>query len=154
MSRPTPHSTSGDRQCIGADDARRELAQGFGGKIVGKEELRAYWTRQWGVFDPYVEALAITEGGEGKVRVRVYQIVKNILRDVLSDSEVFHVYTVNAVLLQTWTSRMRLVQLPVRLPHSHIDLTGYPPWRVRVGPSLENEELAADHTLCATGRLQ
>jgi hypothetical protein len=101
-----------------------------GGKIVGKEEIRAYWSRQWGEFEPYVEALAITEGGGGKVRIRLHRIVKNILRDVLSGSEVFHVYTVNADLSQTWTSRMRLVQLLV-----------------------ENEELAADHTLCATGLL-
>jgi hypothetical protein len=28
-----------------------------GGKVVGKEEIRAYWTRQWGEFDTYVEPL-------------------------------------------------------------------------------------------------
>jgi ketosteroid isomerase-like protein len=32
-----------------------------GGKTVGKEEVRAYWNRQWGEFDPHVEPLAITE---------------------------------------------------------------------------------------------
>src|SRR5436189_2948624 len=26
-----------------------------GGKVVGKKEIRAYWTRQWGEFDPHVE---------------------------------------------------------------------------------------------------
>jgi hypothetical protein len=65
-----------------------------GGKVVGKEEIRAYWTRQWGEFDPYVEPLAITEGDGGKVRVRVHQLVKSLQGDVLSDSEVFHVFTV------------------------------------------------------------
>ena len=24
-----------------------------GGKVVGKEEIRAYWRRQWGEFDPH-----------------------------------------------------------------------------------------------------
>ena len=49
-----------------------------GGKVVGKEEIRAYWTRQWGEYDPHVEPLAITEGDGGKVRVRVHQLVKNL----------------------------------------------------------------------------
>jgi hypothetical protein len=70
-----------------------------GGKVVGKEEIRAYWTRQWGEFDPYVEPLAITEGGGGKVRVRVRQLVKSLRGDVLSDSEVLHVFTVNSGLI-------------------------------------------------------
>lgn len=66
-----------------------------GGKVVGKEEVRAYWTRQWGEFDPHVEPLAIAEEGAGKIRVRVRQLVKNLQGDVLSDSEVLHVFTVN-----------------------------------------------------------
>src|SRR5215469_14966093 len=70
-----------------------------GGKVVGKEEIRAYWTRQWGEFDPHVEPLAITEGYGGKVRVRVHQLVKSLHGNVLSDSEVLHVFTVNAGLI-------------------------------------------------------
>ena len=66
-----------------------------GGKVVGKEEIRAYWTRQWGEFDPHVEPLAITEGDGGKVRVRVHQLVKSLQGEVLSDGEVLHVFTVN-----------------------------------------------------------
>ena len=70
-----------------------------GGKVVGKEEIRAYWTRQWDEFDPYVEPLAITEEDGGKVRVRVHQLVKSLQGDVLSDSEVLHVFTVNSGLI-------------------------------------------------------
>lgn len=66
-----------------------------GGKVVGKEEVRAYWTRQWSEFDPHVEPLAITEEDGGKFRVRVHQLVKSRAGDVLSDSEVFHVFTLN-----------------------------------------------------------
>ena len=65
-----------------------------GGRVVGKEEIRAYWTRQWGEFDPHVEPVAIAEGDGGKVRVRVHQVVRNLEGDVLSDSEVLHVFTV------------------------------------------------------------
>jgi len=70
-----------------------------GGRVVGKEEIRAYWTRQWGEFDPHVEPLAITEGDGGKVRVRVHQLVKSLEGDVLSDSEVLHVFTVKGGLI-------------------------------------------------------
>jgi hypothetical protein len=70
-----------------------------GGKVVGKEEIRAYWTRQWGEFNPHVEPLAITQGDEGKVHVRAHQLVKNLQGHVLSDSEVLHMFTVNAGLI-------------------------------------------------------
>jgi hypothetical protein len=70
-----------------------------GGRAVGKEEIRAYWIRQWGEFDPHVEPLAITEENGGKVRVRVHQLVKSLQGDVLSDSEVFHVFTMDAGLI-------------------------------------------------------
>jgi hypothetical protein len=70
-----------------------------GGKIIGKEEIRAYWTRQWGEFDPHVEALAMTEEDEGKIRVRVHQLVKSLQGNVLSDSQVFHVFTMRGGLI-------------------------------------------------------
>jgi hypothetical protein len=66
-----------------------------GGRVVGKEEIRAYWTRQWSEFDPHVEPLVITEGDGGKVRVKVHQLVKSLQGDVLSDSEVLHVFTMD-----------------------------------------------------------
>jgi hypothetical protein len=70
-----------------------------GGKIIGKGEIRAYWTRQWGEFDPHVEPLAITEEDGGRTRVRVHQLVKSLEGNVLSESEVFHVFTVNSGLI-------------------------------------------------------
>ena len=70
-----------------------------GGKVVGKEEIRAYWTRQWAEFDPHVEPLAMTDAGGGKTRVRVHQLVKSLQGEVLSDSEVLHVFTVNSGLI-------------------------------------------------------
>jgi hypothetical protein len=70
-----------------------------GGKVVGKKEIRAYWTRQWREFDPYVEPLSITEDVGGKTRVKVHQLVKSLQGDVLSDSEVLHVFTVKSGLV-------------------------------------------------------
>ncbi len=70
-----------------------------GGKVVGKDAIRAYWTRQWGEFDPHVEPLAITEAEGGKICVRVHQLVKSLQGEVLSDSEVLHVFTVKSGLI-------------------------------------------------------
>jgi hypothetical protein len=70
-----------------------------GGNVVGKEEIRAYWTRQGSEFDPHVEPLAITEEDGGKVRVTVHQLVKSLQGEVLSDSEVLHVFTMKSGLI-------------------------------------------------------
>jgi hypothetical protein len=70
-----------------------------GGKVVGKQEIRAYWTRQWAEFDPHVEPLAMTEEDGGKTRVRVHQLVKSLQGNILSDSEVLHIFTMNSGLI-------------------------------------------------------
>ncbi len=64
-----------------------------GGRAVGPAEIRAYWTRQWQEFDPHVDPIEIIADSTGVVRVRVHQVVKSLAGDLLSDSEVWHVYT-------------------------------------------------------------
>ncbi|MGH9468345.1 MAG: nuclear transport factor 2 family protein [Terriglobales bacterium] len=70
-----------------------------GGEVTGRDEIRLYWLRQWSAFDPHVEPLAMNEDVEGKLRVRVRQVVKNLSGEVLSDSEVVHVFTMHAGLI-------------------------------------------------------
>jgi hypothetical protein len=41
----------------------------------------------------------MTEENGGKIRVRVHQLVKSLQGDVLSDSEVLHVFTMNSGLI-------------------------------------------------------
>jgi hypothetical protein len=65
-----------------------------GGRAIGKEEIRAYWTRQWREFDPHVEPLDIIDQEGGRTEVKVHQLVKSLGGDVLSDCEVWHVYTI------------------------------------------------------------
>jgi hypothetical protein len=65
-----------------------------GGRVVGKEEIRSYWTRQWKEFDPHVEPLEVIDQERGITDVKVHQLVKSLGGDVLSDSEVWHVYTI------------------------------------------------------------
>jgi hypothetical protein len=65
-----------------------------GGRVVGKEAIRAYWTRQWQEFDPHVEPMEVIDREGGRTEVRVHQLVKSLGGEVLSDSEVWHVYTI------------------------------------------------------------
>ena len=65
-----------------------------GGRVVGKEEIRAYWTRQWAEFNPRVEPIEVTECEAGRTDVKVHQLVKNLNGDILSDQTVLHVFTI------------------------------------------------------------
>jgi len=51
-------------------------------------------TRQWKEFNPRVDPLEVLDQGKGRIHVRVHQLVKSLSGDVLSDSEVWHVYTI------------------------------------------------------------
>ncbi len=64
-----------------------------GGRVIGKEEIRSYWSRQWKEFDPHVEPIEVIDRRAGKIDVRVHQLVKSIDGKVLSDIEVWHSYT-------------------------------------------------------------
>jgi hypothetical protein len=65
-----------------------------GGRVVGKEEIRSYWTRQWKEFDPHVEPLEMIDHEGGTTEVKVHQLVKSLAGEVLSDSVVWHVYSI------------------------------------------------------------
>jgi hypothetical protein len=71
-----------------------------GGRVVGKEEIRAYWTRQWQQFDPHVEPLDVIDLEGGTTGVKVHQLVKSLGGEVLSDSEVWHIYTIANSLIE------------------------------------------------------
>src|ERR1700690_4629573 len=65
-----------------------------GGRVVGKEEIRAYWTRQWAEFNPHVEPIEVTDREAGRTDVKVHQLVKNLKGDILSDKTLLHVFTI------------------------------------------------------------
>ena len=65
-----------------------------GGRVVGKEEIRAYWSRLWKEFDPHVEPMEVIDHGAGKIDVRVHQLVKSLGGNVVSDSVVWHAYVI------------------------------------------------------------
>src|SRR6202041_1618656 len=62
-----------------------------GGRAIGKEEIRAYWTRQWQEFDPHVEPLEVIDREGSKTDAKVHQLVKTLRGELLSDTDVWHI---------------------------------------------------------------
>jgi ketosteroid isomerase-like protein len=71
-----------------------------GGRLVGREAVREYWTAQWAEIDPRVEPLAITERGDGSLAVTVRQVVHSRDGQLLDESDVLHVYRLDDGLIQ------------------------------------------------------
>jgi ketosteroid isomerase-like protein len=63
-----------------------------GGRLVGREAVRDYWTAQWSEIDPQVEPTAVTERADGSLAVTVRQVVRSPDGELLADGEVLHVY--------------------------------------------------------------
>lgn len=71
-----------------------------GGRVVGKQNISEYWTRQWTHFNPHVEVLEVVEHNNSMTQVRVHQLVRNLEGDVLSDTELWHIYTIHNNLIE------------------------------------------------------
>jgi hypothetical protein len=71
-----------------------------GGREVGHDAVRAYWTRQWQLIDPYVEPVSISQDDEGRFVVDVHQVVRDLEGALLVDQHVEHVYTLRDGLIE------------------------------------------------------
>src|SRR5690349_4851744 len=67
-----------------------------GGRVLGREAVRAYWTRQFEAIDPSVEPTSITERDDGSVAVGVHQRIRDHDGKVLDEGDVTHVYAFDA----------------------------------------------------------
>lgn len=63
-----------------------------GGRVLGRDNVRDYWVRQWSAIDPTVEPLDILERSDGSIGVTAHQVVRDSAGRVLVDQEVRHVY--------------------------------------------------------------
>lgn len=63
-----------------------------GGRLVGRDAVREYWTVQWSEIDPHVEPESVTERADGSLAVAVRQTVRSLDGELLADGEVVHVY--------------------------------------------------------------
>jgi hypothetical protein len=86
-----------------------------GGRVIGKEAIRAYWTRQWAEFNPHVEPIEITDREVGRVDVKVHHVVKSQNGDVLSDQVLLHIYSIANGLIQ----RMEIGESEPAFGHHH-----------------------------------
>jgi ketosteroid isomerase-like protein len=64
-----------------------------GGRVLGHDQVRSYWRRQWAVLDPHVEPVEINEDESGSAVVRVHQVVRDLGGTVLVNQFVGHVYS-------------------------------------------------------------
>jgi hypothetical protein len=71
-----------------------------GGREVGHDAVRAYWKRQFLVVASHVEPLSFEHDAQGRVVVRVHQVVRSVCGEPVSEREVQHAYTVRDGLIE------------------------------------------------------
>ncbi len=76
-----------------------------GGRLRGRLAVRKYWEDQFAQFDPQVTPTAIDELPDGRIQVRVRQVVNDLNGDLIGQGEVLHVYAFDGELI----SRMEIV---------------------------------------------
>jgi ketosteroid isomerase-like protein len=64
-----------------------------GGRVRGRDEVRAYWERQFETIEPHVEPESFEER-DGRVVIGVHQVVRDGDGAVLVDERVRHVYVI------------------------------------------------------------
>jgi ketosteroid isomerase-like protein len=71
-----------------------------GGRVHGHKGVREYWTRQWGMIDPYVEPVNFRTAEPGKTTATVHQVVRSLDGNVLVDQMVEHAYLIEDGLIR------------------------------------------------------
>src|SRR6266568_2442266 len=85
-----------------------EWANGMeGGHVHGREAVREYWLRQFGMLNPQVQPQQIEPAEQGKWIVTVHQVVRDLQSNLLLDTVVYHTYQIRDGLIQ----RMDIVHL-------------------------------------------
>jgi hypothetical protein len=63
-----------------------------GGYVHGKDEVRAYWMRQFLTLNPHVDPVSIQPAENGSWVVEVHQVVHDTAGNLLLDTTVYHTY--------------------------------------------------------------
>jgi len=64
-----------------------------GGRVHGRDEVRAYWRRQWAILDPQVEPVRMEDDETGNTVVDVHQVIRDRSGNILKDQIVQHAYS-------------------------------------------------------------
>ncbi len=65
-----------------------------GGRVVGRDAVRDYWTRQWAAIDPTVEPVSVAVRPDGRIAVEVAQTVHGLDGALIAEGRVTHVYVI------------------------------------------------------------
>ena len=71
-----------------------------GGRVYGREAVRAYWTRQFQLVSSHVEPKNFRTDEDGRIVVEVHQVVHDLSEKLLSDGMVEHVYSIENGLIR------------------------------------------------------
>jgi SnoaL-like domain len=63
-----------------------------GGHVHGRDNVRAYWKRQFETLNPNVEPVRIEPDPNNNWTVEVHQVVKDVKGNLLLDATVYHTY--------------------------------------------------------------
>jgi len=76
-----------------------------GGRVYGHQGVRDYWSRQWAAIDPHVEPVGFDTDETGRVVVKVYQVVRDLDGNVISEGMVEHIYLIEGGLIKSMEIR-------------------------------------------------
>lgn len=77
-----------------------------GGRVVGRDAVRAYWARQWVELRFSLHPRLMRERPDGRVEVLVDQVVQDADGDLLSESVVLHLLTLTDGLVPRLVTRL------------------------------------------------
>jgi len=76
-----------------------------GGRVLGKNAVRAYWKRQFEILDSRVEPQGFTSEADDRIAVDVHQIVHDKAGNLVADQMVQHVYEIRGGLIRSMEIR-------------------------------------------------
>ena len=79
-----------------------------GGRVLGRADVRDYWTRQFVMVNPRVDPLRIEDDEHGRTVVDVHQVVHDMAGNILVDHTIRHVYSIRDGLIE----RMDITETP------------------------------------------
>lgn len=76
-----------------------------GGRVLGKSAVRDYWKRQFDSLNPRVEPQGFTTESDGRIAVKIHQVVHDIAGKLLVDQRIEHVYEIRDGLIRSMEIR-------------------------------------------------
>lgn len=73
-----------------------------GGFVYGRDAVREYWTEQLKNIQPELEALAFERDANGREVVTTHQIIKDLQGNVLVDSTIHQIFTIEDGLISLY----------------------------------------------------